>query len=354
MKVIARFVCRLLLCLLIVGAPAALAGNVVFITVDGVRFQEFFGGVQKPALAGLPRGTRLFPALEADADRGGTWVFGDGKRTGMFRVADFSAVSLPGYRAMLSGEFEDRCWGNGCRNIDRETIFDGLARRGFARGSVAAFTSWEGLGRALESSPGGIVRDVGHGTYPTEGASAEERLAAGDIAAQDQSNLPPWGGRRDPYTYAAAKLYLEHHHPRFLYLSLGDTDEFAHLKQYRNYVDSLRRYDAWIVELRNLLLTMGDYGADTSIVLTTDHGRGAGAFWSFHNSLFSSAFRTWAAVIPSARLRMNGQIRPRVSRAYDQRDIRPTLETLLGVESDVTPLRTGQSLVLNKAHENSL
>jgi hypothetical protein len=328
-------------------SSAVASENVIFITLDGVRYQEFFGGVQKPARATRPRGTELFPSLKAQVKEGSAWLYGDGIRNGVFKVGNRAGMSLPGYRALLSGEFEDRCRTNRCPNIDRETIFDSLSQRGFSPEDLAVFASWSGMGRALESTPGKIVRDVDRDDYPRDGASPEELKIAEGVKQLDRANRPWWGARRDVYTYALGKLYLERHRPRFLYLSFLDADEHAHANRYRDYTDSLLRYDAWIKELRRVLDTMGDYGANTSIVITTDHGRGKGALWFMHGRRIRSAFRTWAAVIPSRRILEGARAHPRVSENFSQVDIRPTLEKLLGLEPTNDSLHTGIALVEN-------
>ncbi len=319
-------------------------GNGIFVTIDGVRWQEFFRGVQKPSRAGKPLGTSLFPKIQAMAKHGEAWIYGDGETGGTFRVANRAALSLPGYRGLLSGEFEDRCRTNSCANIDRETIFDGLIDRGFAARDLAAFTSWNGLGRALERHPGRITRDVDHDDYP-KGVGADEANEAAAITARARADLPLWGARKDVYTHALANLYLDHHRPRFLYLSMLDSDEFGHLDQYRNYVDSLGHYDDWISDLRDKLRDMGAYGANTTIVLTTDHGRGNGLFWVSHGMWLPSAFRTWAVVIPSTQLRTMGKYRPRIAKSYSQVDLRPTIETLLGIVAEPTETRPGLPLI---------
>lgn len=322
------------------AGPALAEPNVILITLDGVRFQDFFGGVRKR--------TPLFPRLHASARDGDAWLFGDGGKGGVFRVANEVAVSLPGYRAILSGEFEDRCRGNGCANIDRETIFDGLADLGFSRGELAAFASWKEVGLALEKNPGKISRAVARGEYPSAEATAEELEAARKIAHADEVDPTGWGSRRDVHTYSLARLFLAHHRPRFLYLSFLDADEYGHLKRYREYSASLLRYDAWIADLSAELARMGEYGEETSIVITTDHGRGRGPFWAGHGRGIPNSFRTWAAVIPSPRIRAAGGVLPRIAREFSQVDLRPTIEGLLGFGPEELPVRSGQSLVLLK------
>jgi hypothetical protein len=323
----------------------AVAGNVIFVTIDGVRYQEFFGGVQKPGRAKLPRGTDLMPLLHDSAKRGEAWIYGDGITSGTFRVGNRVAMSLPGYRGILSGEFESTCRSNQCPNIDHDTVFDGLIDRGFRSEDLAAFTSWEGLGFALENHPGRIARDVDHDAYPKANVSPEEAALARAIERLERDDKPIWGSRRDRYTYALGRTYLGFHRPRFLYLSFVDSDEYGHLDEYRNYTRSLLSYDVWIADLRRELRKMGDYGDDTTIVLTTDHGRGKGFLWHSHGKWSPSSFRTWAVVFPSPKILREKSISPRKSANYSQLDFRPTFESLLGVEVTSDKRHPGKSLV---------
>ena len=70
--------------------------------------------------------------------------------------------------------------------------------------------------------------------------------------------------------------HLVHRRPRLLWVALGDTDEWAHRHDYRGYLESLRFADNFVGGLAAHLAAMGDYGAHTAILVTTDHGRDAG------------------------------------------------------------------------------
>ena len=80
--------------------------------------------------------------------------------------------------------------------------------------------------------------------------------------------------RYDYFTYCGAAECLKHDKPRVLYISFGETDDWAHARRYDLYLDSARRTDEYIQRLWELVQSMPEYAGKTSFVLTTDHGRG--------------------------------------------------------------------------------
>ena len=84
---------RAVLLLALLFVCPAFAGNVIFITVDGVRPED--------AASVFQDATPYRYSL---------------------RVSNSSAKSLPGYRTLFTGDFEEECIDNyDCENIDRET-----------------------------------------------------------------------------------------------------------------------------------------------------------------------------------------------------------------------------------------
>jgi hypothetical protein len=326
--------------------PSALAfeGNVVLVTLDGVRAQELFGGVQKPSRAARPRGETLFPKLWNAIDEGKAFAFGSHEHNGAFHVANNSAVSLPGYRTILSGVRESDCRANDCPNIDRETIFDRLAAQGFRATDLGAFASWIMIGRALESTPGKIDRNVAFEPFPAIDLDPASRAVVARAIELSRADAPEWSGsRKDLYTWEIARTYLSARHPRFLYVSFVDSDEYGHQNRYREYTRSLLTYDGWISDLRALLAASGEYGDRTSIIVTTDHGRSIGPLWKTHGRWYPGSFRAWAAVIPAPALLREAALEASPDR-HDQLDIRPTIEWLLGTVP-LTPGAAGQPLI---------
>jgi hypothetical protein len=335
--------------LLSVSAPARAAGtegNVILVTLDGVRFQEFFYGVQMPERAGVPWQTPLFPNTWAAVRGNEAFIFGTERDHGKMWVGNSNGVSLPGYRSILSGEFEDRCSDNDCANIDRETVIDSLVDRGLPSEKVGAIASWDGIGRSLQSRSGKISRSVSFEGFPDVPLEDEERLSVDALAELARWDLPQWhGSRKDIYTYELGLRYINATRPRFFFWSFVDSDEYGHLNQYRAYTSSLLRYDRWIARLRRALERMGEYGDETSIVVTTDHGRYPGALWFTHGGKMGGGRRVWAVVFPSARILRENAVTARKSASYSHLDIRPTLETLLGIPSEASDQRSGQALI---------
>jgi arylsulfatase A-like enzyme len=201
---------------------------------------------------------------------------------------------------------------------------------------VALFSSWnkiqyatEGLylQRATQSIGLNPVKNFVGGSH------ADEKILA--AAKQD---LPEWeDARKDRYTWALATRYIEAEQPRFAYISLLDTDEWAHENNRKNYFLALSGIDTLISRFISRLSSsprLNAYLENTSIVITTDHGRG-GSSWNFrgHGSgpFVNGSENVFAIVIPSKTLREHYKL-SRLTRKdgrYSQLDIRPTVENLL-------------------------
>jgi arylsulfatase A-like enzyme len=82
-----------------------------------------------------------------------------------------------------------------------------------------------------------------------------------------------------------------------LYLSLGEVDEWAHERRYDLYLDAARRADAFIERIWKLLQSLSEYQNKTTLIVTTDHGRGEAKHWSDHGKGLPAAGDTWVAVL---------------------------------------------------------
>jgi len=73
--------------------------------------------------------------------------------------------------------------------------------------------------------------------------------------------------------------------PKLLVISLGETDDFAHDGHYDQYLKSARQSDAFIKDLWATIQTTAGYKDNTTLIITTDHGRGNNANdWQHHSS----------------------------------------------------------------------
>lgn len=292
--------------------------NLIFITLDGVRTIEAFGPPD-PRLAPAEDPTTLVYRRMHEALATSGVVFGDPAQQDLMLVNNAAQVSVPGYMAMFTG-YEQTCRDNDCPQVPIETVFEYVQRmRAFPRGQVAAFASWEKMTRVLQQVPGTIVASIG------------ERSPEG----------PLWAGRWDTETFALAMDYLETRRPRLLYIALLDGDGWGHLIDYPHHLAAQRQYDAWIEEVRTRLAGMGDYGARTTLIVTTDHGRGYfPAEWPEHHAGLEGSQYVWLYADGPHVAREHAP----TSQPHTTGDIRPTVEAFFGIEPSEC-LRCGHPLV---------
>jgi hypothetical protein len=276
------------------GAPAPAPANVILIMWDGVRREEFFSNKPDPVLSTdadeiLPRFWKTL------AGEGTVWGEPGGSE---FRIANIAAVSLPAYQSIFAG-YAQPCLNNKCGRITVETFPERIKRElALPAEEVAVFASWNTMAQAVEHQAGTITVDVG----------------------------PAGKDRADADTWNLAMAHLAAKKPRFLYVHLVGSDNEAHAGDYPAYLRHLRAYDEWLAALVKTLDGMGDYGANTTLLLSTDHGRGLGQDWKNHNLKRPSAFKVflYARGPRAARGAKGGAGRTHA-------DIRPTVETLLGL-----------------------
>jgi hypothetical protein len=282
---------------LLATALIASAANVLLITWDGVRREDFLDA-------------RRLPLLWTRRAAAGL-ILGGASGPGMYVAVD-SLLSLPAYQSIFVGAMTG-CAGNECGRVPDETFPERLVRElSLPRASVAVFASWKPVADAVERAPGTLTVDAG---------------------PDDTSVPPPWlGARRDGSTFARALRYLVERRPRFLYLALNDADQWAHRGDLPRYQATLERYDQWLDVLLRQLHAMGDYGERTTVIVTTDHGRGAGERWTEHGRGDPHARSIWLfAVGPGVKAGV-------ARRPATHLDLRPTIESLFGLCTRGAPI----------------
>jgi hypothetical protein len=104
--------------------------------------------------------------------------------------------------------------------------------------------------------------------------------------------------RYDYFTFRGAEEYLRQGKPRVLYVSLGETDDWAHARRYDLYLDAARRNDDYLRRLWETAQSLPEYAGKTSLVVTTDHGRGdTRESWINHGKEMPEAAPIWIAVL---------------------------------------------------------
>lgn len=308
-----KILATLFISVAVVATPIAQSQtrHVVVITIDGLRWQEFFGGADRDYFKRNKEGsggeaeTRFWRATAAErrealmpfvwktvAVRG--QIFGDASAGSTSRVTNGLWFSYPGYSEILAGVADPRINSNDKIPNPNITVLEWLhTRRGFAQ-KIAAFGSWDVLPFILNTERSGVP--VGTGWAPALGNTTDRTRAVNELAA-DLPRYWPYGPFDAPIVYAALD-YLHAARPRVLYLMLGEGDEWAHEGRYDLYLDAAQRADRFIERVWSAVQSTPEYANRTTLVVTTDHGRGATSKdWMNHGRDVPAAERTWMAVL---------------------------------------------------------
>ena len=295
--------------------PATPPGrNVVLVTFDGLRWQELFGGAQEDLMNDKAGGVhdlrstrqrfwRDTPSARREALMPFFWsvvarrgqVFGDASRNAPARLTNGLKFSYPGYAEMLCGFADPRVNSNDKFPNPNVTVLEWLARRPGFGGRVAAFGTWDVLYSIVNVERSRLPTLAGWDPSADEPLSAEEKAVNGLLP--DLPRLWP-DNVFDVVTQRLAIEYARKHKPRVLYILLGESDEWAHMRRYDCYLDSVRRGDDFLRRLWETLQSMPDYAGRTSLVVTTDHGRGATPRdWTDHGKDVEGAEFIWLAAM---------------------------------------------------------
>jgi hypothetical protein len=272
--------------------------KVIVIALDGVRWQEVFEGcaAELTRSGRCPQGT-LTPNLERLFSYEGAALGAPGRSE--FGVEGPSYLSMPGYQQMFTGVRRVACESNDCGRVRYETITDAVAKR-FGPGQAVVFSSWAGVGEAATRDPMTLHISAG-----AEGTGAS-------------------GYRRDAETARLAIEFAERALPRFLFVGLGDTDEEAHTGNYDAYLAALTEADAWIGRFADLARRQNEQGRETTLIVTTDHGR---ALDAKEHERVPEAARTWL-VASGPKIRARGMLS---GGSRQLSDVAPTVADLLDV-----------------------
>ena len=101
----------------------------------------------------------------------------------------------------------------------------------------------------------------------------------------------------DQLPFYTAIEYVKLNKPRVLFLGLGETDNWAHMGSYPEYLNAVHRDDQYLQELWTLLQSMPEYKDQTMLIVLPDHGRGSGPLWRLHALPVPGAGQTWMAFL---------------------------------------------------------
>lgn len=315
--------------------------RVIIVTLDGVRWQEVFGGADAELVArrGAVRDTAetrarfwrptaeerraaLFPFLWGTVVRQGQ-IFGDSLRGAGAYVTNGLWFSYPGYNELLSGRADPRIDSNGKLPNPNVTVLEFLNGRPCCRGNVAAWGSWDVLPFIVNVPRSGIPTNGDGPPFPRAASAREHEINArsADLALVFGASV-----RLDAPTMWGAEEWLHTRRPSVLYVMLGETDEWAHEGRYDLYLDAALRADRYLERIWTWIQSSPEYRDRTTLIVTTDHGRGLGARWTDHGREVPEARRIWIAVLgpdtPPLGVRRNVEV--------TQSQVAATIAALLG------------------------
>ncbi|MEO5595425.1 MAG: alkaline phosphatase family protein [Chitinophagaceae bacterium] len=316
--------------------------NVVIVTLDGMRWQEIFGGVdevlvndsifnrgkdaiKKKFWAASPeeRRMKLFPFLWTTVAAHGQ-LYGNRRYDNKLDNANRYWFSYPGYNEIFTGYPDTAINSNDKILNPNENVLEYINKQKGYTGKVAAFTTWDVFPFILNSKRSGVYvnADVDTLKFNTPGLQLVNDIQF--LTAR------PVGVRPDVLTYMAGREYLKAYKPKLLYIAFDETDDFAHGGLYDQYLGSAHAEDAMIGDLWRTLQSMAQYKDKTTLIITCDHGRGdkIKATWKDHGAKIEDAHELWLAVIgpdtkPEGELKTPGQL-------Y-QKQIAATIAQLLGL-----------------------
>ncbi|MEO1261039.1 MAG: phosphoglyceromutase [Bacteroidota bacterium] len=296
------------------GQQGGKTENLFIITLDGLRWEELFGGAVDSMMnetefvkdtaelqqlfaagTGEERRKKLMPFFwNTIAEEG--QLYGNRWEGNKVNCSNIFWFSYPGYNEILTGYSDPRIKSNDKIPNPNETVLEWINGQPGFEGRVAAFGSWDVFPYIINEERSGIPVNAGFRLAVDENLSPKEELLN-----ELQPTVPsPWSTvRLDAFTHGYALEYLKKYHPRVLYISYGETDDFAHDGRYDHYLKSAHQTDLWIEALWDFVQNDPVYQNKTTFLITTDHGRGNSPKkeWKSHGKIFKGSNAIWMAAI---------------------------------------------------------
>lgn len=343
---------RLFILLLICSSGNAFAQklkteNIFMITLDGLRWQELFGGadslliddsgyVEDPeALVDrfwhadpLKRREMLMPFFWQEIGKKGQ-LYGNRKYGNKADCSNQMWFSYPGYSEILCGFADDeRINSNRKTPNPNTTVLEFFNKQESLKEKVAAFGSWDVFPFIINEERSGIPVNAGFRTAEGAGLTEREKLL-NELQSEIRG---PWGGvRLDPFTHHYALEYIKKNTPKVVYIAYGETDDFAHDGRYDEYLKAAWQTDQYIKQLWDYAQSHPQYKDKTTFLITTDHGRGTvpKETWKHHGIKIEGGGQIWFAVMgpdtpPLGEVKKEGQ--------YYQSQTAKTAAAFMGLE----------------------
>jgi hypothetical protein len=292
--------------------PVQPAENLFIVTIDGFRWQEVFTGADEELINNStytpdPATIKMMYWVDDQEERrkkllpffwniiaGKGQLYGNRKHDNNVNTANLYRCSYPGYSEIFTGHTNIRISSNKKKNNGNINVLEYLDSRKEFKGKVVAFTSWNVFPFILNEDRNDILINSG---YENMEENISERQAMINRVQTDAINYKS-ETRYDELTFLTAKEYIQQHKPRVVYIGFGETDEHAHQGRYDLYLEQANNIDRMIAQLWNWIQTTPGYKDNTTLLITTDHGRGSrDSKWTSHSAFIKGSSQTWLAMI---------------------------------------------------------
>ncbi|MFK5974746.1 MAG: sulfatase-like hydrolase/transferase [Flavobacteriaceae bacterium] len=325
------------------------APKVVLITLDGLRWQELFTGADPLLVAnkkyvndtsGLKehfwkdtakdRREALLPFFWTEIINMGQ-IHGNRNLGSKVNLTNTMWFSYPGYNEILTGRADDtRIDSNAKINNPNTTLLEIANNTTKYKGKVAAFGSWDVFPFIVNEERSGVPVNAGFEIATGNDLSDREYL----LNEMQPKTPSPWGSvRLDVFTHYYALEHMKKNHPDLVYISYGETDDFAHDGDYEAYLKSAHTTDAMIKELWEYTQQDSFYKDNTIFIISTDHGRGTDPLdtWRSHGNKIKNTGQVWLIAFGNA-IKTMGEVKTKEQLYSNQ--IAPTILELLQIEVD--------------------
>jgi hypothetical protein len=341
-----------------IAAAETKTRNIIFVMTDGLRWQEVFSGADAALMnkengavsdvaalkaaywreTAAARRETLLPFLWTVVAKNGQ-IYGNRALGSDAYVTNNMNFSYPGYNETLAGFPDPRIDSNKKIPNQNVTVLEWLHKKPAYRGKVAAFAAWDVFPSIFNSERAGFPVNAGYD--PLTIRPVTERMALLNRLKAQTTRM--WAGEPfDAITYQTAFEYLTQHKPRILFLSLGETDEWAHEGKYTEYLSAARQVDQYLKELWETVQSIPQYRGSTTLIFSPDHGRGEAPIeWKSHGQKLPDTKYIWMAFLgpDTAPLGERSKIQ-----AVTQSQIAATLAGLLGENYNAEVPKAGKPI----------
>ena len=288
--------------------------HIIFVMTDGLRWQEVFDGADASLMnkkngkvtneAALKKAYwRETPDARREALMPFLWdviakqgqIFGNREKGSDAFVTNGFFFSYPGYSETLCGFADPRIHSNDNIPNPNVTVLEWLRQRPSFQGEIGAFGAWNVIAAVFNSQRSRIAANAGWDAFTAMDSTPKlellNRLKAETPRVWDDEPF-------DAIPFYTAVEYFQQKKPAILYVSLGETDDWAHEGKYTEYLDSAHRVDAYLKALWEMAQSLPEYRGNTTLIFSPDHGRGKAPHkWRDHGQKIPDSKYIWMAFL---------------------------------------------------------